>query len=106
MQSDNGTNFVAAESELREALASLDHNKIQKTMAQEGTNWNFNPPTRSHHGGVWERIILMVRKILNTVLCQQCLDDEGLHTVLCEVETILNDRSIQAYLKILMTFSH
>lgn len=36
----------------------------------------------------------MIRKILSSVLQQQTLDDEGFHTVLCEVETILNDRPI------------
>lgn len=48
----------------------------------------------SHHGGVWERIIRMIRKILTLVLQQQTLDDEGFHTVLCEVEDILNDHPI------------
>ena len=94
MRSDNGTNFVGAERELREALTSLDHNKIQSTMAQKGIKWSFNPPAGSHHGGIWERVIRMVRRILNTVLCQQRLEDEGFHTVLCEVEAILNDRPI------------
>ena len=36
----------------------------------------------------------MVRKVLCSVLHQQSLDDEGLHTILCEVEAILNDRPI------------
>lgn len=36
----------------------------------------------------------MVRKVLTSVLHQQTLDDDGLHTVLCEVEAILNDRPI------------
>ena len=36
----------------------------------------------------------MVRRILTSVLHQQTLNDEGFHTVLCEVEAILNDRPI------------
>lgn len=36
----------------------------------------------------------MVRVVLSSVLNQQTLDDEGLHTVLCEAEAILNDRPI------------
>lgn len=73
-------------------MASLDHNKIQRAMAQEGIKWIFNPPAASHHGGIWERMISMVRKVLSTVLRKQCLDNEGFHTVLCEAEAILNDR--------------
>ena len=94
MRSDNGTNFVGAEKELREALASLNHNRIQGVLLQDGIRWSFNPPAGSHHGGVWERVICMVRKVLTSVLHLQTLDDDGLHTVLCEVEAILNDRPI------------
>ena len=94
LRSDNGTNFIGAERELREALAALNHSKIQNAFLQEGIKWSFNPPTASHHGGVWERLIRMVRRILTSVLHQQTLNDEGFHTVLCEVESILNDRPI------------
>ncbi|KAL7840982.1 hypothetical protein SRHO_G00246730 [Serrasalmus rhombeus] len=94
LRSDNGTNFTGAERELKEALAALNHDKIQKVFLQEGIKWSFNAPTASHHGGAWERIIRMVRKILISLLHQQTLDDEGLHTVLCEVEAIINDRPI------------
>ena len=94
MRSDNGTNFVGAEKELREALSSLNHNRIQGVLLQDGIQWNFNPPSASHHGGVWERAIRMVRKVLTSVLHLQTLDDDGLHTVLCEVESILNGRPL------------
>lgn len=92
--SDNGTNFIGAERELREALAALDHGKIQRVLRQRGVKWSFNPPAGSHHGGVWERVIRMVRRILSSVLQQQTLNDDGLHTVMCEAEAILNDRPI------------
>ena len=82
LRSDNGTNFVGAERELRKALAALNHQKIQGVFFQEGIKWSFNPPAASHHGGVWERIIRMVRRILTSVLRQQTLN-EGFHTVLC-----------------------
>lgn len=94
LRSDNGTNFVGAERELREALAAIDHSKIHSALLKKGIDWSFNPPGASHHGGVWERLIRMVRKVLCSVLHQQTLDDESLHTILCEVEAILNDRPI------------
>ncbi len=94
LRSDNGTNFTSAEKELKRALEELNHNKITQFLAHKGIKWSFNPPSASHHGGAWERLIRMVRKVLSSVLTQQTLDDEGLHTVLCEVEAILNDRPI------------
>lgn len=56
LRSDNGTNFIRAERELREALDGLNQNNIQNAMLQQGIRWNFNPPAGSHHGGVWERL--------------------------------------------------
>ncbi len=94
IRSDNGTNFIGAERELREALIELNNEKIQRALLQKGVHWNFNPPLSSHFGGVWERMIRMVKQILCAVLRQQTLDDEALQTVLCEAEAILNDRPI------------
>lgn len=92
--SDNGTNFVGTERELKEALAKLDQEAIAGHLVQAGVNWTFNPPAGSHFGGVWERMIRLVRRVLSSVLRHQTLDDDGLTTVLCEAEAILNDRPI------------
>ncbi|KAK0144648.1 hypothetical protein N1851_016990 [Merluccius polli] len=86
LTSDNGTNFIGADRELKE--------RIQGALSQAGIQWNFNPPAGSHHGGVWERMIRLVRRVLSSVLHQQKLDDDGLHTLFCEVEAIFNDRPI------------
>lgn len=94
IRTDCGTNFVGAQRELQEALKELNHQKIQNTLLIEGIKWIFNPPFGAHHGGVWERLIRLVKKILTSVLKQQTLDDETLSTALCEVEAILNDRPI------------
>lgn len=94
LTSDNGTNFIGADRELKEALTSLNQDRIQGALSQVGIRWSFNPPAGSHHGGVWERMIRLVRRVLSSVLRQQKLDDDGLHTVFCEAEAILNDRPI------------
>ncbi|XP_041954033.1 uncharacterized protein LOC121713480 isoform X2 [Alosa sapidissima] len=59
IRSDHGTNLVGAERELREALRTLDQRKIHQALMKEGVHWSFNPPTASHHGGFWERLIRM-----------------------------------------------
>ncbi len=94
LRSDNGTNFVGAEHELREAIGKWNHVQINDTLLQKGIKWIFNPPSGSHHGGVWERLIRSVRKVLNSVLRTQNLDEECLYTVFCEVEAIINSRPI------------
>ena len=94
MRSDNGTNLVRSELELREAVQSLNNTRIQNTLLSKGICWLFNPPSGSHHGGIWERQIRTIRRILSALMHQQTLDEEGLNTLLCEVEAIVNDRPI------------
>jgi len=45
-------------------------------------------------GGVWERMIQSVRKILAVVMKQQTLTDESLLTLMCEAESTINSRLI------------
>ena len=57
-------------------------------------DWWFNPPTASHIGGSWERQIRTVRKVLASLLQDNILDNEKLHTPFHEVESIVNDRPL------------
>ena len=92
--SDNGTNFKGGERELREALERWNQDKINDRLRQDEVQWNFNPPEASHQGGVWERMIKSVRKILNSLMKEQVVSDETLLTLMAEVEKIINDRPI------------
>lgn len=94
IRSDNGTNFVGAERELARSIQEWNQHQIQKSMLQKNVDWQFNPPAGSHHGGVWERIIRIIRKAMNSVVREQTLDDEGLNTLMCEIEYMINDRPI------------
>ena len=98
IRSDNGTNFIGAVREFREAIEEMDHDKITEKLRKQQIDWRFNPPGASHMGGVWERQIRTIRRILSTLLREHGnrLDDESLHTLLCEVESIVNSRPITA----------
>lgn len=78
--SDNGTNFVGADRELKRSLEQWNQSQIHDELLQKGIKWKFNPPSGSHHGGAWERLIRSIRKVLNSTLRVQTLDDDGLHT--------------------------
>ena len=94
IRSDNGTNFLGAERELREAVMKLDQDKIAERLRQKEIVWKFNPPAASHMGGVWERMIRSVRKVLQVLMKEQRLTDETLSTLMCEVECTIYSRPI------------
>jgi hypothetical protein len=94
MRSDNGTNLVGGEKELREAIQQWNQNQISESLKQKEICWRFNPPYASHMGGIWERQIRTIRKIFVAIVKQQPLDDDGLMTLMCQVESIVNGRPI------------
>ena len=100
VRSDNGTNFVAGERELREAMQSWkDDGKVKAHLLRKEIKWEFNPPAASHMGGIWERQIRSIRKVLNIILREQTLDDERLSTLFCEVESIINGRTVDSLIR-------
>ena len=80
--SDNGTNFVGAQQELRRAIGDWNQNQIHEHLLKKEVSWKFNPPGASHMGGVWERQIRTIRSVLAGVMKQQDMDDETLVTFL------------------------
>ncbi|KAL9977438.1 hypothetical protein ACROYT_G014841 [Oculina patagonica] len=92
--SDNGTNFVGADRELRECINGWNQHKIGSELSQEGIQWVFNPPAAPHMGGVWERLVRSCKKALNVVLQNQVLTDEVLLTAFAEVAWVVNSRPL------------
>jgi hypothetical protein len=96
LRCDNGTNFVGAERELRQAITAIDQDAVREHLLKQHIQWKFNPPAASHMGGVWERQIRTVRKVLSPLFREfgERLDDESFRTLLCEVEAIVNSRPL------------
>jgi hypothetical protein len=92
--SDNGTNLVGAEKELRKHIDQWNQSKIHESLLQHNIDWVFNPPAASHFGGVWERQIRTIRRLMSSILKEQTMTDESLQTLFCEVESVINNRPI------------
>ena len=89
-----GTNLTGADRELREALGGVNRSDLQRAALKHGIDWRFNPPSASHFSGGVERQIRTFRKIWRSMPFQQRVDDESLHTLFCEIETIMNSRPL------------
>ena len=49
--SDNGSNFIGADRELREALGKLGQRKIYNDLSSQNIIWKFNTPLSPWKGG-------------------------------------------------------
>ena len=94
IRSDQGSNFTKADKELKEAIEEWNQHKINNFCRQKKIEWIFNPPSASHMGGAWERMIRSVRQILKAILKEQLVSDEVLSTVMAEAVNILNSRPL------------
>ena len=112
--SDNGTNFLGSRSilskeaqELERTYAPKSHvvpKKEMKTLfdvvrpriIRRGIDWSFIPPYASHYGGVWERMVGIVKKHLAKVSSGAVLNDRILETALVQIEGVVNDRPLTA----------
>lgn len=87
LRSDQGTNFTGTRNQdLKSALLSESQ--------YHGFQWILNPPKASHHGGVWERPIQSIKKILSNclhLLGSRLLSRDELYTYLQECVCILNN---------------
>ena len=87
IRSDNGTNFIGAERELRIALKELDQILISSELNRYHIEWKFNPPASPWMGGVWEILVKSVKRSLKVITRDRVFTEESLYMFLCETES-------------------
>lgn len=81
------------------APVMLNEEKVKKFVTESGCEWELNPPHASHFGGVWERQINTIRRVLDAMFAElgrTQLTHELLITLMAEVVAIVNARPITA----------
>lgn len=91
--SDNGTNLVSGEKEMREAIERFNVH-AEQNFQLKGIEWHFSPPSAQHFGGAWERLVKSCKITLRHVLQNQVASDEILYTALTEIKLLLNGRPL------------
>lgn len=92
--SDNGTNFVGANAELKKARDSWKSDHVRRYMYSKGTEWHFIAPSAPHEGGIWEAAVKQMKHHLKRVMGVQKYSFQGITTLLVAVEAILNSRPL------------
>lgn len=67
---------------------------VQHHATAKGIEWKFIPPGAPHMGGAWERLVRSVKTALLSTLKEKSPREETLHTLLLEVEHIVNSRPL------------
>lgn len=96
MYSDNGTNFVGANNELRYLYSYIVKNNetISNFFVNEGIVWQFIPPSSPHFGGLWEAVIKPVKHHLKRIMGEHVFTFEEVYTLLTEIECVWNSRPL------------
>ena len=94
--SDNGTNFIGENKELRELhdlLQSDDREEKVHTFLSNGQiEWRFIPPQSPHFGGLWETAVKSFKRHLSCVVGNELLTFAQFNTFIIEIESILHSR--------------
>ncbi|XP_044317826.1 uncharacterized protein LOC123038140 [Drosophila rhopaloa] len=98
--SDNGRNFVGAKKvldEMYKLILSQQHNtQVTQALASEGIRWSFIPTHAPHWGGKWESAVRSVKLHLRRVIGNSILTFEQMHTLLAQIESVVNSRPLFA----------
>lgn len=97
LYSDNGTNFVGADKQLREMFKNAQSEfskELSPLLSLENTDWHFIPPGAPNFGGLWEAGVRSTKSHLRKVIGDSTLTYEELSTVLAQIEACLNSRPI------------
>ena len=94
IRSDNGKNFVGAESELKTALKGLDRKRIEEEVNNHQKKWLFNPPCSPWMPGARESMVKLTIRALKTIAKERTFTDDALYTVMTEIESTVNSRPL------------
>eukprot|EP00057_Strongylocentrotus_purpuratus_P004826 XP_003729535.1 PREDICTED: uncharacterized protein LOC100892047 [Strongylocentrotus purpuratus] len=92
--SDNGTQFVGTERELRKMTEGLSNEELQDFCAERGTVWRFTTPGAPHQNGCAEALVKSCKHALKKAIGEQVLAPFELLTCLAEVANLVNQRPI------------
>lgn len=94
MMSDNGSQMVGAERELREMIEGWDVDELKTFCAEKGIQWKFVTPAAPHQNGCAESLVKTCKKALKGAIGDQVLTPFELYTCLMEVGNLVNQRPI------------
>ena len=98
LTTDNGTNFIGAQMELKDLYDLLNTPKTQDAVDRyctaQSIKWSHTPTRSPHFGGLWEAAVKSMKLLLNKVVGPHHLFIDELYSLTVEVESVLNSRPL------------
>lgn len=94
IRSDNGKNFIAAHEEAKRFEEVFEAERIQNELSSKGIEWVFNCPVNPSEGGIWERMVQCVKRVLRHTMKHESPKEHVLQSLLIEAENIINSRPL------------
>ena len=92
--SDNGSQFVGAEKELRQMVGDTNEEEVKEFCGEKGMQWKFTTPGAPHQNGFAEALVKICKTALTKDVGSQVLTLTELYTILLEVANLVNQRPI------------
>ena len=92
--SDNGTNIVGTNYELKKCLKELNQKTIKNELLTHNIEWQFIPPGSPWKRGAWESLLKIGKRCLKTVTNRHPVYDQQLYTILVQIKGTINSRPI------------
>ena len=92
--SDNGTQMVGAEKELRLMIKGWNVKQLKEFCADRSIKWQFTTPLAPHQNGATEAMVKTVKVALKKAVGDAVLAPFELHTCLVEIANLFNQRPI------------
>ena len=92
MISDNGTQLVGAQRELRQMIEGFA--ALREYCADKGMQWKFTTPGAPHQNGCAEALVKSCKSALKKAMGNHTLTPFKLYTCLLEVANLVNERPI------------
>lgn len=98
--SDNGSNFIGAEKEVKVlhdfVNSPINQGVITKALANDTISWHFILARSPHLGGLWEAAVKSVKHHLRRIAGNKKFTWEGLLTLTTQIEAVFNSRPLCA----------
>jgi hypothetical protein len=92
--SDNGTQMVGAENELRLMIKGWNVKQLKEFCAERSIKWKFTTPLAPHQNGATEAMVKTIKTALKKAIGDAVLAPFELYTCLLEITNLVNQRPI------------